>query len=738
MGWAISISPTDGPSWLTGIAGIVTIERNCAGRLVVPRAGAPDIIKEKRKRRTMTIHHPHPRLLPSLAAIVALASILLAGCNLSNNGNAARDPNQKFVFPNTFYAHVLPDWKDAKQGSVAAETFESGLHLDPAYLTYTYAETVLAMLQVQLVSLDQNLNVVPDAADNWKVSPDGTTWTFHLRSNLYWSDGKPITPDDFLLGMKHALDPNLCTKPGPMTPPWTLAKTDYSCGAGSQFELPFLGAIKGAVDYANGNATSISGITVDDPDNTIKFQLVQTTPYFLQEMATPASMPIESSVFNQPGVGFNYVLQFVKGASQSGPWMVKDWFQQANPSNTNPEQADEIDFVPNPHWWGKQLQLKELDMPLKADREDFYHLYTQGNADFARVPASDYPFAQNLPDFHSVPYLSIDYFGMNFFDPPFDNLQVRQAFDLALNKQSLVDTVFQGSYTPTNHIIPQGIPGNNSGLLTPPGENGGTVALTGYQAEAQKLIQSVAQGCIHNTSSDWCPYIIGTGTNLVSFGQLGESNCPDFKVGATGSDTALVSTQKPIVVYAPSDVQDRVNTARSAAKQWSNVLCLDVSTSNDQPNTPEPGSILGALISNIAGNPGHSSTVSIWTLGYAVDYIDPQDFTSLQFDLGSPNNSENFGVPNPHSTPADTAEQHAIEAAMNQADIMPVDSTQHQQDRYAAYAKIEQRLVNEVAWLPYDQEQLLYRVRPYVMNFSLPSSGFISDQGWSDIYISAH
>jgi oligopeptide transport system substrate-binding protein len=695
---------------------------------------------------TMTIHHTRPRLLPSLAAIVALASILLAGCNLSNGGNAARDPNQVFVFPNTIFEHPLPQW--GKDGGAAGNgPAESGLNLDPAFLSDLYSQTVDTMIQIQLVSFDENLHIIPDAAQLPDVSADGKTWTFHLRSNLFWADGTPLTSHDFVTGMQHQLDPNLCTTPGPFNPPDPATLKKNSC-AGQQPAFSYLNAIKGAYEYANGKLdstgkplTTISGITAPDPE-TIQFQLIKPVPFFLGELATTASMPLETNIFKQSGYGYNYVTHFADPTpvSQSGPWMIKRWYDPNTPGVTDPTKATEIVFTPNPHWWGKPLQLKELDMPLIPSTQDWYNRYAQGSGtqaiDFADVPAPDYPYAQNLPDFHSEPELAIDYFGMNFFDPPFDNLQVRQAFDLALNKQSLVDTVFQGSFTPTNHIIPQGIPGYNPDLLTPP-SGAGTVALTGNQQEARTLIQSVAQGCETNISNDWCPYIIGTGTNRVDISSVAASGaaCPAFKVGVTSTND---TTQTPVVVYAAQESLNRVRLAKAAQQQWSSVLCLNVTTSNDAPNKPISGSQLFADTKHTAQNPGSTSLESIWTIGYGVDYVDPQDFTSNQFNLMTINNAENFGVVNPHSTLPDTQAQKAIEAAMSNADTMPVDTTAHQDARYAAYAAIEQQLVNEVAWLPYDQEQLLYRVRPYVQNFVLPPSGFISDQGWADIYISAH
>jgi peptide/nickel transport system substrate-binding protein/oligopeptide transport system substrate-binding protein len=662
--------------------------------------------------------------MPALLGVVALISILLAGCANANVLGTQRDPNQVFVFPNTAYEHPLPLWH-------SDGTSESGYNLDPAYLSDLYSQIVDSMLQIQLVSFDQNLSIVPDAAQTWDISSDRTTWTFHLRTGLKWADGTPITAQDFALGMQHDLDPNLCTTKGPLNAPGST-----SC-AGGQLQLTYLQNIQGAVAYANQTPdpttgkipTSVSGITVVDPQ-TLKIQLTAPIAFFLGTMATPASMPIETSAFQK--YGFDYVSHFADAThpSQSGPFMVQAWANPAKGQLNDAQHSTEIDYVPNPNWWGKPLSLKEVKMPLIPIVDDWYTRYQDtgtNEIDYAQVPSSELPFTQNLPDFHAVPQLTIEFFGMNFVDPPFDNLQVRQAFDLSLNKQSLVDTVFQGADSPTNHIIPQGIPGANPDLLTPP-SNGGSVSLTGNQAEAQKLIAGVAAGCQQDSSSNWCPYIVGTGTpnKPVSSVGAGGSNCPNYAVNTSGG----ASTQKPIAVFVALNNPDRVNMAKGAAQGWSNVLCLNV-VANATSNFSQ-------LIGEVYGDAGQGkpTAASMWTIGYGVDYIDPQDFTTNQFAPQSPNNAANFGVNNPNAN--DNALQLQIVKQMQAADIMPYNTAAEKAARIQAYQQIEQSLVDEVAWIPYDQAETLYRVRSYVTNFQLPANGFLSDQDWADIYIAAH
>src|SRR5262249_32687369 len=141
------------------------------------------------------------------------------------------------------------------------------------------------------------------------------------------------------------------------------------------------------------------------------------------------------------------------------------------------------------------------------------------------------------------PLLAIEYFGLNFQQPPFDSLEVRQAFALALNKQLLVDRVYRGGAIPTNHIVPRGNPGYNPDLFSADG----TQSLTGDQKSAQSKLQAAIQKCKPNVPQpDYCPYI----TN--------------------GKQSTAIT-----IVWSSVNATRGDLTAR-AAQQWSDILNLNV------------------------------------------------------------------------------------------------------------------------------------------------------------------
>lgn len=630
-----------------------------------------------------------------LASACALLPVLLAACSNNAQTGLQLDPHQILVYPNTSInsttPHVVPD-----------------MALDPAFATDSYSQIILNMIQVQLYTFDSNMNIIPDAAKGLpKISADGKTYTITLRDGLQWSDGTPMLAKDFKLGLMHDLDPNLGTQKGPYYTP----DKNNQVTPGGQPQLFFMGNIVGASEYANANpgATGIPGIATPD-DHTIEFTLKSPAAYFLGQLATMASMPLESTVFQQHG--FDFISSFKDGVAQSGPFIIQK-FVDDNHNVVDPTKATEIIFVPNNHWYGKPVTLREVDMPLIGTQNQMFDAYNNNQVDYTLVPSHEYQFTQGQSDFHELHALQIDYFGMNHLSPPFDNLKVRQAFDLALNKQILVDNSFQGARTPSNHIIPYGIAGYNPNLLNPPDQSA-SAAVSGDQGTAQKLIKSVADACENDYNHDWCPYIIGVppiASRTTDF-YGAAAGCPDFTIGTVHTDPkTTITTQTPIGVYSSSGNPDRQKLADAATTIWAKVLCLNVVQKHDDH-----------FARKLNGGVGQAGPVSIWTLSWGADYPDAQDFTSLQFIANATQENVNF----------DPDAKNAL------AQLQLADKELDPQKRITMYQQAEQLLVNDVAWLPFSQPKFLYKLQTYVKGYSVPVDEVVPDQSWPDIFIAAH
>jgi len=121
--------------------------------------------------------------------------------------------------------------------------------------------------------------------------------------------------------------------------------------------------------------------------------------------------------------------------------------------------------------------------------------------------------------------------------------------------------------------------------------------------------------------------------------------------------------------------------------------------------------------------------LQFWNIGWIADYPDPQDWTTLQFDKGVPNNNMNYGQNNT----SDAAQQQATQRLLEQADINP-----DQTARLAQYNQAEQQLVNDVAWLPMYQVTNTFVLKPYVKGVVFNPQGLTPPNDWGNIYIAAH
>lgn len=546
--------------------------------------------------------------------------------------------------------------------------------LDPAVVSTVYDANDIQMLYMGLVTFDPTQRVVGDAAKTWDVDQTGTIYTFHLRPNLAFSDGKPITAADFAYSLDRALDPNLC--------PVESAKTYNSpdSTAGCYWAGPtYLGQIISACDDS-GNCQSPKVSTGDDPTaginvldaQTLRIRLRHAISYFLNALTYSTADVVEKSLIQNPAYAGGLWVDHLDQGGTSGPFKLKSYGNGAT-----------LTFVPNPYWekaFGQNLALTQVTRPLLPKVDQEYAQYRAGNYDVTQVPANQYSFARGQSDFHTTSALTIEYFGLNEMKPPFDSTAIRRAFDLALNKQLLVDTVENGGAIPTNHLVPQGMPGFDVGLKNPPPD--GTQSLTGNQQAARALIQQAA------------------------------AHCPPPGTFGAPPDCAFITGDSPqeIDLYAPDDDPSLPQLAQGAAQMWNDTLHVNVVV-----KAVPFGSIVGYIITPAAQDPA-----SMWEIGWIADYPDPQDWLSLQFHTGSGNNAEGFS-------------DKTLDAQMNAADIEP-----NKVKRMQMYNQIEQSIVNAAVRIPFQQSKQYWRQRDYVRGFGFNSFGLIMEHSWPQVYIAQH
>lgn len=602
-----------------------------------------------------------------LALLISALALPLASCNASfggQAGGASLASNQTFTWP-----YVTPSGR-----------FGHNEILDPAQVATGADAGTISMLYMGLVTYGPNLKIIGDAARTWDVDSTGTIYTFHLRPNLFFSDGKPITAADFAYSIDRALDPNLC--------PVYSAKTYNANGECAQEGSTYLTHILGAGDRLKSGGLDTIIATGDDPRKglnvldaqTLSIRLDAPISYFLQALTYPDADVLEKSFVETPAYAGGLWVDHLDKGGTSGPFLLKSY-----------GDGSTMTFVPNPYWekaFGN-LTLKQVIRPAIASQDSEYSNYRSGAFDYTDVPNVQYRSARGQSDFHSIPELETDYFGLNTKLAPFDNIYVRQAFDLALNKQSMVDNIEYGAAAPTNHIVPQGMPGFNVGLTNPAPD--GTQSLTSNVPAALSLLRKAQATCpapgTVTSAPDYCAYI-------------------------TGSSPAVISL----------NIRDNDKTvealAKTATAMWSSALGLNVTykkipwVSANQVTQP---SLIGYLL-----GPQSQNRMQMWEVRWLADYNDPQDWLTILFSTGAFYNGEGFSDPK-------------LDALMAKADIEQ-DATKRMQ----MYNQAEQAIVDACVWIPFQQPNLYWRQREYVHGFGFNTIGLMVDQNWTKVYIAQH
>lgn len=284
-----------------------------------------------------------------------------------------------------------------------------------------------------LMAYDQELNLIPDIAESYQVSDDGTVYTFQLRDNAVFQDGKPITAEDFKWSLERACDP----------------------ATGSHTADTYLGDIVGCRDKLQGQADEVSGVKVVD-DLTLEITIDEPKGFFLAKMTYPTAYVLDrENVESDP--------EWFTSPNGSGPFRV-DTFAPAEGAiilsrndnyyrNPMPTLERVIFVLGNPvnQMTGYVDGLDSLGL------EGWHYDAIQvGTANMSQVTDPNNPLNKDL---HTNNTFSVFYIGFNVNKPPFDDAKVRQAFNLALDKQRMIRLVSQGTLPVANGIVPPGMPG---------------------------------------------------------------------------------------------------------------------------------------------------------------------------------------------------------------------------------------------------------------------------------------
>ena len=275
-----------------------------------------------------------------------------------------------------------------------------------------------------LVALDPQLNLTPDLAESWDVSVDSKMYTFHLRQNAKFHNGKPVTAQDVLYSLERSASPELA----------------------SDTALTYLGDIVGIHEYAQGQADHIAGLTVVD-DHTIQITIDEPKPYFLLKLTYPTAFVLDKENVESGD-------EWYRQPNGTGPYRLIEW-----------TRFERMVYEANPDFYLGEPSIPYIVINLYSGTSQ--QLYETGDIDIAGVYSIE-RFTDSTEPLHNElrtgVSLCTSYVVFDATQPPFDDVNVRKAFSMAFNRQQYIDVVWNSHALPAIGLYPPGLPGFNISL----------------------------------------------------------------------------------------------------------------------------------------------------------------------------------------------------------------------------------------------------------------------------------
>ena len=320
--------------------------------------------------------------------------------------------------------------------------------LDPAQAGSVMETNILGDLMVGLTTLDAAARPIPGMAERWETSPDGLTWTFHLRESR-WSDNKPVTAENFVFAWRRLLEPKTAAR-------------------GAQL----LWVVKNARAVTAGEKPAAAlGVTATAP-SILKVTLEHPAPYLPELLALPAALPLPPTPSFKPGA---YV--------SNGPYLLKAW-----------QPNDHITLAKNPAFYEEAtVKIDTVNYFPTVDSQAALRRLRAGELDMQTpLPTTELSWLKtNMPRaLHVMPSLALAYLPMNLRDPALADIRVRRALALIYDREAVAEKVMKRGETPAYAYVPPGIGNYRNG----PQLDFKSMPYPARLAQAKRLMQDAGFG----------------------------------------------------------------------------------------------------------------------------------------------------------------------------------------------------------------------------------------------------
>jgi oligopeptide transport system substrate-binding protein len=322
--------------------------------------------------------------------------------------------------------------------------------LDPHVVTGVPEHKIITALLEGLVTYAPDGGIAPGVAEHWDISDDGLVYTFHLRDTAKWSNGEPITSEDFVRSFQRILTPSL--------------------GAEYAYKLfPLVGA----EDFNAGKLTDFSKVGATAVDAlTLRLTLVNPTPFLLESLNHYAWFPVHMPTVEKFG-----------GASRKGTaWTRPENFVGNGPFNLvswKPNQVITVTRSPT-YWDHDNVKLDGIEFYAIDNADSEERLFRTGGLDYCySLPLSKIETyrREHADTYRATPYYGVYYYRLNVTKKPLDDKRVRRALALAIDRESIVKNILRDAgQTPAYNFTP------------PSAKFTSTARISGDLAEAKRLL----------------------------------------------------------------------------------------------------------------------------------------------------------------------------------------------------------------------------------------------------------
>ena len=313
---------------------------------------------------------------------------------------------------------------DGGGGSVTVNLGDSIRDLDSTTTTDSVSTDILLNTMSGLYRLDPDQRPVPDLAKGVEISADQRKYTFTLRDGIKWSNGDPVTSQDFKYAWLRSIDPD----------------------TGSQYAYIITTFVKGADEFNTGKG-SADDVAIETPDDkTLVATLVSPSPFWLGLTAFFTYLPQNQKFVEQQGEKY---AQSANALLYNGPYLLKEFAPTKG-----------VTMVKNNDYWDAgSVDVPKVEGVIVKELETAVSLYEQGDLDDTTIEGEYVDEWRGQPDFWSQTYFVDFYLVFNYKEPIFQNENIRRAFQVGFDREALANQILNDGSEAATGYVPDGIAG---------------------------------------------------------------------------------------------------------------------------------------------------------------------------------------------------------------------------------------------------------------------------------------